>query len=75
MDTGLLCAAFCGAAFVVAVCAAAGIIMARKDYVCRVCGSAFKSKWYKIILAPQHKGDRLLYCGKCGCKSWCGRDK
>ncbi|MBO4264531.1 MAG: hypothetical protein J5922_00440 [Clostridia bacterium] len=75
MDTGLLCAAIGGAAFVVAVCAAAGMIMARKNYICRVCGNAFRSKWYKIILAPQHNGDRLLYCEKCGCLSWSKREK
>ena len=67
--------AFGSAVFLVSVCAAAGAILARKDYVCRVCGFSFRARWYRIILAPQHDGDRLLFCPRCGCKSWCDRQK
>ena len=68
-------AVLAGAAFALAVSAAAGMVLARKEYVCGVCGHAFKAKWYAIILSPQHGGERLLYCEKCGCKSWSRREK
>ena len=63
------------AAFLISVCYTAGTVLARKNYVCRVCGKAFRARWYRIILAPQHNGDRFLFCDSCGCKSWCCRAK
>lgn len=67
--------ALAGAAVLGAVCVAAGMILARKEYVCSICGCSFRTRWYRIIAAPQHRGDRFLYCPGCGCKSWCARGR
>lgn len=54
---------------------AAYLIIIKGTYVCPLCGTEFKPKWYQLSACLHINGKRFVKCPGCGKRSYCKRKK